>query len=56
MKTRWDLDVDPAEKNALQRIAAGCANDPITVQIARTERHPGAQPRVAHRARRRRAL
>ncbi len=35
VKTRWGLDVDPAEKNALQRIAAGCANEPITVQIAR---------------------
>ncbi|MFC8450157.1 HNH endonuclease family protein [Kitasatospora sp. NPDC057223] len=35
VKTRWGLDVDPAEKTALQRIAAGCADESITVQIAR---------------------
>jgi hypothetical protein len=35
VKTRWGLDVAPAEKSTLQRITAGCADESITVQLAR---------------------
>ncbi|MFF3598019.1 HNH endonuclease family protein [Kitasatospora indigofera] len=35
VKTRWGLTADPREKDALQRIAAGCADESITVELAR---------------------
>ncbi|MFI6849524.1 hypothetical protein ACIBJD_33765 [Kitasatospora sp. NPDC050467] len=35
VKTRWGLNVDPAELDTLHRIAAGCDNEPITVTLAR---------------------
>ncbi|GHE25263.1 hypothetical protein GCM10018781_76470 [Kitasatospora indigofera] len=35
VKTRWGLSADPREKDALQRIAAGCADESITVELAR---------------------
>ncbi|GHE25293.1 hypothetical protein GCM10018781_76550 [Kitasatospora indigofera] len=35
VKTRWGLTADPREKDALQRIAAGCPNNDIAVAFAR---------------------
>ncbi|MFI8085810.1 HNH endonuclease family protein [Kitasatospora sp. NPDC086009] len=35
VKTRWGLNVDPAELNTLHRIAADCDDVPITVTLAR---------------------
>ncbi|MFE3112645.1 HNH endonuclease family protein [Kitasatospora indigofera] len=35
VKTRWGLTTDPREKDTLQRIAAGCTNENITVELAR---------------------
>ncbi|MFE3114281.1 HNH endonuclease family protein [Kitasatospora indigofera] len=35
VKTRWGLTADPREKDALQRIAAGCTDENITVELAR---------------------
>ncbi|GAA1239837.1 HNH endonuclease family protein [Kitasatospora nipponensis] len=34
-KTRWGLTVDAAEKDRLHQLAAGCANEPITLELAR---------------------
>ena len=35
IKTRWHLSVDSRERDTLQRLTAGCPDDPITVQLAR---------------------
>ncbi|MEV0537079.1 HNH endonuclease family protein [Kitasatospora sp. NPDC050463] len=35
VKTRWGLTIDQREQDALHRLAAGCANEPITVELAR---------------------
>ncbi|MCX4682713.1 HNH endonuclease family protein [Kitasatospora purpeofusca] len=35
VKTRWSLTADPREKTALTRLAATCADEPITVELAR---------------------
>lgn len=35
VKTRWGLTTDPAEKNALTDLSAGCTNEPITLTLAR---------------------
>ncbi len=35
IKTRWHLNVDPREKDALQRLTAACPDEPLTVRLAR---------------------
>ncbi|MGW0578016.1 HNH endonuclease family protein [Streptomyces sp. NPDC002920] len=35
VKTRWGLSADSREKDTLTRLASSCANEPITVELAR---------------------
>jgi hypothetical protein len=35
VKTRWGLTVDSREKDALARLVSSCADEPITVELAR---------------------
>lgn len=35
VKTRWGLTADSREKDTLTRLASSCANEPITVELAR---------------------
>nr|WP_308431107.1 HNH endonuclease family protein [Kitasatospora griseola] len=35
VKTRWGLSVDPAEADALHRLAAGCPDEELAVSLAR---------------------
>ncbi|EXU61759.1 hypothetical protein Z951_45360 [Streptomyces sp. PRh5] len=35
VKTRWGLSADPVEASALERVAAGCPDEEITVVLAR---------------------
>ncbi|MFF2041911.1 HNH endonuclease family protein [Kitasatospora sp. NPDC058170] len=35
VKTRWGLSIDQREQDTLQQLAAGCPNEPITVELAR---------------------
>ncbi|GGR49712.1 hypothetical protein J2S40_000172 [Nocardioides luteus] len=41
VKIRWSLFVDPAEKAALEDVAAGCDNPEITVRLAQSGPPPG---------------
>ncbi|MEU9129363.1 HNH endonuclease family protein [Kitasatospora sp. NPDC048540] len=35
VKTRWGLTIDQREQDTLRQLAAGCPNEPITVELAR---------------------
>ncbi|KJS53486.1 hypothetical protein VM98_24860 [Streptomyces rubellomurinus subsp. indigoferus] len=35
VKTRWGLSIDQREQDTLHRLASGCPNEPITVELAR---------------------
>ncbi|MFE7531304.1 hypothetical protein ACFU7Y_37195 [Kitasatospora sp. NPDC057542] len=34
-KTRWSLSINTTEQDAMHRIAAGCANENLTIELAR---------------------